>query len=113
MTIPWDWLLCEITPAEVEADLADLGVPDLWLRSWRALLGRMAPGDELWEYGATEYSTRVEESPENFSGFEQVLDGEALDRIGLSEPFERIIGFREGFALVRGDEIVDWIEAPP
>jgi hypothetical protein len=112
MAITWDWLLCQTTPAEVEADLADLGAPDLWLRRWRALLDRMGPGDELWEYGAIEYASTVEESPERFSGFHQVLDSETLQRMGFLEPLERIIGFRTGFAVVRGAEILDWIEAP-
>src|SRR2546423_11667979 len=102
MSIPWDWLLRQTTPAEVEADLAELGAPDLWLRRWRGLLGRMAPGDELWEYGGTEYASTMEPSTHEIPGFEQVLDAEALERIGLLEPVDRIAGFRDGFAVVRG-----------
>jgi hypothetical protein len=112
MAIPWDWLCCPTTPAEVEADLAELGAPNLWLKKRRTLLDRMVPGDELWEYAATQYGTAVEKSPERIAGFEQVLNGEALDRLGLSEPVDRTLGFRDGFAVVRGDQIIDWIESP-
>ena len=112
MTIPWDWLCCKTTPAAVEADLAELGAPDLWLRQWRALLSRMDPGDELWEYMAVEEAAAVEESADRIAGFEQVTDGETLDRLGLRESTDRIVGFREGFALVRDGEILDWIESP-
>jgi hypothetical protein len=72
----------------------------------------MAPDDELWEYGAIEYLATVEASPDRLPGFEQVLDSEALDRIGLLETADRIVGFRGEFAVVRGEEIVDWIESP-
>jgi hypothetical protein len=113
MAIPWDWLCCPTTPAEVEEDLADLGAPDLWLANWRALLHRMAPGDELWEYGAVEYAASVEASAGEIAGFEQVLDGETLERLGLAESSDQIVGFRDGFAVVRGDEIIDSIESPP
>jgi hypothetical protein len=50
--------------------------------------------------------------PDRLTGFEQVLDSEALDRIGLLETADRIVGFRGGFAVIRGEEIVDWIESP-
>jgi hypothetical protein len=113
MAIPCDWLCCPTTPAGVEANLAELGAPELWLKKWRTLLDRMAPGDELWQYAATEYGSTVEKSPDRIAGFEQVLDGEALDRLGWSAPADRILGFRDGFAVVRGDQIIEWIESPP
>ncbi len=113
MAIPWDWLCCPTTPAEVEADLAELGAPDSWLAKWRALLHGMAPGDELWEYGAVEYAATVEASADRIAGFEQVLDYEFLKRLGLAEWSDRSVVYRDGFAVVRGDEIIDWIESPP
>ena len=77
----------------MEVELAELGAPNLRLREGRATPDRMAPGDELWEYGATESVATVAESTDKIAGFEQMLDGELLDRIGLSEPSERIVGF--------------------
>ncbi len=83
MLIHEDWLWDPIPPAEVEERLAVDGAPELWLWAWRALLGRWAPGDELWTY----------------CGCEPTSDGEGD-------------WLHEGFALVRGGEIVDWIETP-
>jgi hypothetical protein len=114
MAISEDWLICPITPTEVEDDLAELGAPDVWLRQWRQIVDRLLPGDELWEYYAAEYGTPRAEPDEEISGFEQIRGAEFLDWIEQeeSEPSERILGSRAGYALVRGHQILDWIEAP-
>jgi hypothetical protein len=113
MTIPWDWLLCRTTPTEVEADLAELGAPDIWLLRWRALLDRMAPGDELWRYFKVESVPTMEGTTEEIAGFEPIRDAETLARLGLLDRFDRIDRDHSGYAVVRGDEIIDWIEEPP
>lgn len=115
MTLPCDWLRCPTTPDEVEADLAELGAPDIWLQQWRALRNRMAPGDELWEYiWLAKRSIAVVASAERIPEFEQIIDYEALEELGLADPFpipEYPI-YRDGFAVVRGGAILDWIESP-
>jgi hypothetical protein len=69
----------------VEEDLASEVRSDAWLKQWTALLGRMEPGDELWDYH------HDDEGPEGRvydwrSGYALVRDGRIVDHIG--EPFE-------------------------
>ena len=52
MHIPEDWLIGRVDPSEVEEQIAAEGATDLWLAEWRRLVGRLAQGEELWEYGA-------------------------------------------------------------
>jgi hypothetical protein len=110
---PRDWLVGQTSPADVEADLAELGAPDLWLRQWRAMRDRMAPGDQLWEYLGAEYADPVVPAADEIAGFEQIPDTEAVDRLGLAESPVGMVDSRDGFAVVRGEEILDWIESPP
>jgi hypothetical protein len=82
--IPEDWLCESVDVHEVEEDLARECLSDAWLRQWKAILGRMEPGDELWDY------CHYEEGPEGKandcrSGYALVRDGRIIDHIG--EPF--------------------------
>ena len=43
-------------------------------------------------------SPTVEAAADRIEGFEQILDGEALEQLGLVESIDRILGFRDGFA---------------
>ncbi len=113
MAIPWEWLVAPTTPADVEEVLADRDAPEIWLRSWRQLVEGMGPGDELWEYGDVEYAETPIEAAERIPGFEQVMDRQVLERLGLADPEDRDYCLRDGYAIVRGDRIVDWIESPP
>jgi hypothetical protein len=82
--IPADWLIGLTPVQEVECWLAEEGAPDLWLVQWRAFLGRMGPGDELWEYRAV------------------VTDDPASDGFDLCD-------LRVGYARVRGGEALETI----
>jgi hypothetical protein len=88
MAIPEDWLIRPVTPAEAEDEFDGDPIADLWIDQWRDFLGRLDPGVELWEYFGAVYE-RLE--PESAGG--------ALEYHG-------------GFALVRGDEVLESIEAP-
>ena len=120
MSIPKEWLICPIEPAEVEGNVAETGAPDSWLRQWRTLLGRLEPGDELcgsipprcvraWPL----------ELADEIDGFEPVRDREVLEWIKelewtkVPEFAPRIVEDHAGFALVRDGEILDWIGEPP
>ncbi|QEH32503.1 hypothetical protein OJF2_09800 [Aquisphaera giovannonii] len=116
MAIPRDWLCHEIDAAAVEAGLVDDNAPELWLRTWWAMRDRMRPGDELWAYFREETAISVRPSPVEIAGFEQVLDGETLARLGLpgfeDEDEGFATNFRSGYAVVRDGEVVDSIEDP-
>lgn len=113
MAISREWLVAPTTRAEVEEALADRDAPEFWLRRWRDLVDGMRLGDELWEYGAVEYAYAPIEAAERIPGFEQIRDRQVLERLGLADPEDRAYCFRDGYAVVRGDRIVDWIESPP
>jgi hypothetical protein len=68
---------------EVEDVFACENMPDFWLEEWKAFRGRMEPGDELWDYFQWE-----------------------------AGPQDEIYDRREGYALVRGDQIVAHICLP-
>lgn len=89
MTIPPEWLDEPITIAEAEEDLSDSMPADAWLAEWRALLGRLAPGDALWRY----FGDPCEVSGE---GPERRLDED----------------WHAGIALVRDGEVVDSVAYP-
>jgi hypothetical protein len=114
MSIPLDWLLEEVSSLEVEERLTWDAVPDYWLDSWSVLLGRMAPGDELWFYAEPTRPPLDDEITEQLDGFEQVHDGETLQRLGFSVLPDCLLGFtyRYGYALVRDDEVLDWLDIP-
>jgi hypothetical protein len=67
----------------------------------------------LWEYLGEEYTDTVAAAADRIVGFDRILNLEALERIGILEPLDRIVGSREGVALVRDDEVVGAIESPP
>jgi hypothetical protein len=113
MSIPEDWLYGPTELADVEEGLAENGAPDSWLRQWRRLLGRLEPGDELWEYSGEERPPCVVELEDEIPGFELVHDRQILDWIDEVVPANRISRFRSGFGLIREGAILDWIEAPP
>jgi hypothetical protein len=82
--IPEDWLSEPVDVHQVEEDLAHEDRPDGWLQQWSALLRRMQPGDELWEYGHSDYGPEGRDY-DGRSGYAVVRDGRIVDHIG--EPF--------------------------
>jgi hypothetical protein len=83
-TIPADWLIGPATVEEAEERLAEVGAPDLCLRQWRAFLGRMRPGDELWTYYALAPADPASDEwdvSDMRQGYAIVRDGEALETI--------------------------------
>jgi hypothetical protein len=81
--IPENWLSKPVDVHEVVNDLAREVRSDAWLKQWSAHLGRMEPGDELWDYH------HQDEGPEG-----------------------RVHDWRSGYALVRGGRILDHIGEP-
>jgi hypothetical protein len=83
--IPEDWLSEPVDVHEVEEGLASDNMSDSWLKQWRALLRRMEPGDELWDY--CHYESGPEGETDDWrSGYALVRNGRIVDHIG--EPFE-------------------------
>jgi hypothetical protein len=85
MSIPEGWLTRPTTTAEIEAELSEEGVTDLWLRQWRSLVDRLVPGDEPWEYCGEDW-------------------------VPESQAASSVHDWHDGIALVRGGEVIDWIE---
>jgi hypothetical protein len=82
--IPEDWLVGRRSMAEVEEELSREDAPVLWLEAWWALLDRMEPGDELWDYAAEE----------------------------CQDPGDPVVERHVGFVVMRGGRVVDAIEMP-
>ncbi len=81
--IPQQWLDSPTTLTEIEESFAFKWLSDVWWDQWRALVNQFCSSDEHWEY------SRFEEGP-------------------AGEVYE----YRTGYALVRGGDVINFIELP-
>jgi hypothetical protein len=90
MTIPREWLVSPTTLAEVEEHfeeyLAYQWLPDVWWDQWRTLINQIGPDDELWEYSNFEEGPAAE-LYEDRSGYALVRGGEVIDFLECLDPF--------------------------